>query len=232
MFSGNTPGNVKHSLYTFCITCEFCVLLMPQKNKLQNPLTFRVNVNSSAKWCKMQKANKIGTKREKSNAKYPAIHFLFFAFRDKCIASLTRYLTKDRTINTAYYCGILHDLREAFRCKRAYKFCAQSKNVVLWHDNCANIPHAWHKTYWSTSDKQFFLTHLILRILYQAIFRYFLCSNTIWEENLCKLMLRCSLLWMYLFKKIWPSFTPRHFWTRRTLHNVPWLGKRFCRKIM
>ncbi len=33
MFSRNTPRNTKHSLHTFCISCEFYVLLMLQKNK-------------------------------------------------------------------------------------------------------------------------------------------------------------------------------------------------------
>ncbi len=36
--------------------------------------------------CEKQKK---GMKRKKSNTKYPAMHFLFFAFCDKCIAGLT-----------------------------------------------------------------------------------------------------------------------------------------------
>ncbi len=88
VFSRNTPRNTKHSLYTFHISCEFRVLLMPRKNKPRNPLTFRVNAGTGAKCEKPKK----GTR----NAKYPTIHFSFFAFRtnfrvfsDKCIAGLT-----------------------------------------------------------------------------------------------------------------------------------------------
>ncbi len=57
MFSQNTPGNKKHSLNTFR-TCEFHVLLMPQKSKLQNPLTFRTNADPGTKCCEMRKAKK------------------------------------------------------------------------------------------------------------------------------------------------------------------------------
>ncbi len=63
---------------------------MPRKNKPQNPLTFRANTDPGVKCCEMRKA-----KKGVHNAKYPAIHFFFFAFynrfrvfRDKCIADL------------------------------------------------------------------------------------------------------------------------------------------------
>ncbi len=65
------------------------------KNKLRNPLTFHMNANPGAK-CKKRK-NRM--KHEKSDAKYPAVDFLFFAFRDrfcvfcdKCIASLRIFI--------------------------------------------------------------------------------------------------------------------------------------------
>ncbi len=54
-FSQNTSRNTKHSLYTFRISCEFYVLLMPRKNKLRNPLSFCVNTDPGAKCCEMQK---------------------------------------------------------------------------------------------------------------------------------------------------------------------------------
>ncbi len=67
-----TPRNTKYSLYPFL----FHVLLMPRKNKPQNPLTFRANADP--------------------DAKYSAIHFSFFTFHnhfqifyDKCIAGIT-----------------------------------------------------------------------------------------------------------------------------------------------
>ncbi len=97
MFLQNTPQSTKHALYTFCISCKFCVLLMPQKNKPRNPLTFCTNIEYRP-WCEMlrnAKSEKRDPKREKSDAKYPAVHFLFLAFRDhfyifcdKFIASL------------------------------------------------------------------------------------------------------------------------------------------------
>ncbi len=37
MFSWNTPQNTKHSLYTFRISGKFRILLLPRKNKPQNP---------------------------------------------------------------------------------------------------------------------------------------------------------------------------------------------------
>ncbi len=51
----NTPRNTKHSLYLFCILCEFHILLMPRKNKPRNPLTFRMNADPNVKCCKMRK---------------------------------------------------------------------------------------------------------------------------------------------------------------------------------
>ncbi len=90
-FSRNTPRNTKHFLYTFRMKCKFRTLLVQRKNKPQNPLTFCVNADPGAKCCEMPKAKK-GTQ----NAKYPAIHFLFFVFcahfhifRDKCVAGLS-----------------------------------------------------------------------------------------------------------------------------------------------
>ncbi len=50
-----TPQNTKHSLYTFHISCKFCVSLMPRKNKPRNPLIYRVNINTGAKHCEMRK---------------------------------------------------------------------------------------------------------------------------------------------------------------------------------
>ncbi len=44
----------KHSLYTFHISREFRVSLMPQKNKLRNPMIFFANASHSAK-CEKQK---------------------------------------------------------------------------------------------------------------------------------------------------------------------------------
>ncbi len=81
-FSWNTSQNTKHSLYTFRISCEFRVLLMLWKNKPQNHLTFPAN----ADWRKMLRNEKSKTR----GAKHLVIHFWFFAFRDKCIASLRR----------------------------------------------------------------------------------------------------------------------------------------------
>ncbi len=58
MFLRNTRQNTKHPLYTFRISCEFRVLLMPRKNIPRNPLTFRANANPDAKCCEMQKTKK------------------------------------------------------------------------------------------------------------------------------------------------------------------------------
>ncbi len=84
MFSQNTQWNTKHSLYTFHISCKFCVLLLPRKNKPWNSLTFYTKADPCAK-CK------------KNSTKYTAINFLFFAlsnrfhiFCNKCIVGLTR----------------------------------------------------------------------------------------------------------------------------------------------
>ncbi len=82
MFSRKTPRNMKHSLYTFRISCKFRVLLMPQKIK-QNPLSLR----KRRPWHLAQNGNseKRDTKCEKINAKYLATYFLFFTFHD-CFA--------------------------------------------------------------------------------------------------------------------------------------------------
>ncbi len=89
VFSWNTPRNTKHSPYTFRISCEFRVLLMPQRNKPRNPVTFRTNADPGAK-CKKR--------RKKSDLKYTAIHILFLAFcdrfgvfHDECITGLKHY---------------------------------------------------------------------------------------------------------------------------------------------
>ncbi len=92
-FLRNISRNTKHSLYTFCISCEFLVLLMLWKNKPQSPLSFRVNADPGAKCKKWKKRRKM----RKSGTEYPTIHFSFFVFRahflvfcDKCIAGLRR----------------------------------------------------------------------------------------------------------------------------------------------
>ncbi len=83
MFSQNTPWNTKLSLYTFRILCEFCVLLMPWKNKPRNPLSFCANADPGTN----AKSEKRDMKYEKSDTKYHAIHFLFFVFcHHFCIA--------------------------------------------------------------------------------------------------------------------------------------------------
>ncbi len=73
MFLRNTPQNMKHSLYTFRISCEFRVLLMPRKNKPRNPLTFRANANPGAKCCEMRKAKK-GTQNTKKNIQNTSLY--------------------------------------------------------------------------------------------------------------------------------------------------------------
>ncbi len=94
MFLQNTPQNTKHSLYTFPISCEFRVLLMPQKNKPQI-LWFFARMPTLAWNAVKCKKRKKGAKREKSDAKYTAVPFSFFTFcdhlrvfRDMCIAGL------------------------------------------------------------------------------------------------------------------------------------------------
>ncbi len=49
VFLRNTPQNTKHSPYTFHISRKFRVLLIPQKNKSRNPLTFFVNADPGVK---------------------------------------------------------------------------------------------------------------------------------------------------------------------------------------
>ncbi len=57
-----TQQNMEHSLYTFHISCEFRVLLMPQKNKPQNPPTFCANVDLGTKCKKRKKGRKMQKK--------------------------------------------------------------------------------------------------------------------------------------------------------------------------
>ncbi len=71
------------------------VLLMPQKNKPPNPLTFRTNDNPGVKCENQKKGCKM---RKKSDIKYNVIHFSFFVFPDhfhvfcdKCMASEIEY---------------------------------------------------------------------------------------------------------------------------------------------
>ncbi len=59
MFSRNTPQNTKHSLYTFRISCKFRFLLMLQKTKPRNPLSFRSNADSGTKYHEMRNAKKV-----------------------------------------------------------------------------------------------------------------------------------------------------------------------------
>ncbi len=54
-FLQNTPENTKHSIYTFHISGELRVLLMPRKNKPRNTLTFRKNADLGAKYCEKPK---------------------------------------------------------------------------------------------------------------------------------------------------------------------------------
>ncbi len=89
MFLGNTPRNMKHSLYTFRISCEFRVLLMPRKNKPQNPLTFRANADPNAKYEKQKKGHKI--KKLTWNTPLYTFHFSHFAI--KCIAGLSEVIS-------------------------------------------------------------------------------------------------------------------------------------------
>ncbi len=51
----------KHKTLTthFHISCEFRVLLMPQKSKPPNPLSFRANADTGVKCCEMRKAKKV-----------------------------------------------------------------------------------------------------------------------------------------------------------------------------
>ncbi len=90
-----TPWS-KHSLCTFPISCEFCVLLMLRKNKPRNPLTFRTNADPGAKSCEKRGAN-----CEKKGREIPSYTLLFFAFHDHsrvfhdtCIAGLTSRSTR------------------------------------------------------------------------------------------------------------------------------------------
>ncbi len=77
VFSQNTPRNMKHSLYTIHISCECCVLLMPQKNKPQNPLTFPTNADPSTK-CKKRKKGARYAKKVMQNI--PLYTFVFAYF--------------------------------------------------------------------------------------------------------------------------------------------------------
>ncbi len=75
---------MKHSLHTFRISCEFCVLLIPQKNKPQNLLSFHVNADPGAKYSEMRKA-----KKGAQNIPLYTFRFSYFrVFRDKWIVSL------------------------------------------------------------------------------------------------------------------------------------------------
>ncbi len=75
-FSWNTPWNMKHSLYTFRISCKFRVLLMHQKNKPQKPLTFCTNTDPRAKYCEMKKLKKLAQNIPLYTFCFP--HFAYF----------------------------------------------------------------------------------------------------------------------------------------------------------
>ncbi len=86
--SRNAPWNMKHLLYTFPISCEFRVLLMPRKNKLRNYVAFHTNADPGIKCCEMWKAKR-SVKCEESDAQHPIIHFSFFTFR-RCLLHIPR----------------------------------------------------------------------------------------------------------------------------------------------
>ncbi len=71
-----TPQNMKHSLYTFRISCKFSVLFSLQKNKPQTPVNFRANADPGTKCCEIWKAKK-KEQSEKSDMKYPPIQSVF-----------------------------------------------------------------------------------------------------------------------------------------------------------
>ncbi len=160
MFSRYTPRNTKHSLYTFQISCKFCVLLMLRKIKPQNPLTSRVNADLGAKCCNV--------KSKRRGAKYPAIHFLFFAFRDrfhvfrdKCILGLTifsflltvmmRYVSvKIMTVLSSYVCCEMCTVIIFYTTLNQSAMEIHQQILSVYSETCMLIQmiHRWMKYYW------------------------------------------------------------------------------------
>ncbi len=79
VFSWNTPWNIKHPLCTFHISCEFRVLLISQKNKPRNPLIFRVNADTAAKYCKVRKQERKMRRKVMQTTQLYTSRFLHFA---------------------------------------------------------------------------------------------------------------------------------------------------------
>ncbi len=86
-FRKTPTQNMKHTLYTFRISCEFCVLLMPWKNELWNPLTFNANADPGAKCEKWKKWARSAIKVTRNTSLYTfcflhfAIVFAYFVIR-------------------------------------------------------------------------------------------------------------------------------------------------------
>ncbi len=68
---------MKHSPYTFHISCEFRVLLIQQKNKPQSPSTFRANADTGTKCCEMRKVKKGARNSKKMMQNTPLYTFHF-----------------------------------------------------------------------------------------------------------------------------------------------------------
>ncbi len=101
VFSWNTPQNTKHSLYTFRISFK---LHVREKINYEILLTFRENAILSIKLCKTRK----------NEAKYPALHFLFFVFRkhfmlfcEKCIGGATSSWLVTLAMYSAEHCAFI-----------------------------------------------------------------------------------------------------------------------------
>ncbi len=92
-------NSVFNRLYTFCISCEFRVLLMLQKNKPQNLWLFTRMPTLAQNGVKC-KSEKRGVKCEKSDVEYPAIHFSFFAFSDRFCVFCDKRIASVRRIHT------------------------------------------------------------------------------------------------------------------------------------
>ncbi len=89
---------------------------MPQKNKPQNPLTFRTNADPGRKCCKMRNAKK-GVQNVKKVTRNTPLYFLFFVFCDHFRVFCNKFITGAGGIKTprgTYYAAFLSS--NALRC--------------------------------------------------------------------------------------------------------------------
>ncbi len=186
-----THQKIRNTHYTlFILHANFCVLLMPRKNKPRNPLTFRTNANPGMKCCKMRKAKEKGQRKTWNTPLYIfrfshfVIVFACFAIRQAICLSWNMWKQSENAKNekciAAYFASLFSHFGPLF----CFSHFAPELSFMWKVEGFHGLFFCGINETWNSHE-------------IRKVYKECLIFCAVFPENICEITMKCGIRKVY-----------------------------------